>query len=250
MRSSAARNCMESLCARSLARLQLEFAVSAACCSSETIAWPERSTASPSARTSLGFGANGMVPFEVCPNGMIVLTPSPARSFIVLVPRSSTGDLSTACRSPPLSWHQPKKSAVLWDRRNGKQRLASAPCRVRNWWEQAPIPFSRRRTTMSDLVVIAFPTEAKAEEVRQKLLAMQKEYLIELGDAVIAVKDSKGQIKLNQLINTTAVGAVSGTFWGALIGLIFLMPLVGAAVGAASGAIGGALTELVSMTNG
>jgi len=27
---------------------------------------------------------------------------------------------------------------------------------------------------MSDLVVIAFPTEAKAEEVRQKLLAMQK----------------------------------------------------------------------------
>ena len=43
---------------------------------------------------------------------------------------------------------------------------------------------------MSDLVVIAFATEAKAEEVRQKLLAMQKEYLIELGDAVIAVKDN------------------------------------------------------------
>jgi uncharacterized membrane protein len=32
--------------------------------------------------------------------------------------------------------------------------------------------------------------------------------------------------------------------WGALIGLIFLMPLVGAAVGAASGAIGGALTDV------
>jgi uncharacterized membrane protein len=43
---------------------------------------------------------------------------------------------------------------------------------------------------MADLVVIAFPNEAKAEEVRQKLLAMQKEYLIELGDAVIAVKDA------------------------------------------------------------
>src|SRR5262249_52628468 len=92
-----------------------------------------------------------------------------------------------------------------------------------------------RRTAMSDLIVVAFPTEAKAEEVRQKLLAMQKEYLIELGDAVIAVKDERGHIKLNQLLNTTAVGAVSGTFWGALIGLIFLMPLVGAAIGAASG---------------
>ena len=65
---------------------------------------------------------------------------------------------------------------------------------------------------MSDLVVVAFQTEAKAEEVRQKLLAMQKEYLIELGDAVIGVKDANGNIKLNQLINTTAVGAVSGRF--------------------------------------
>jgi len=97
---------------------------------------------------------------------------------------------------------------------------------------------------MSDLVVIAFPTEAKAEEVRQKLLSMQKEYLLELSDAVIAVKDDKGTVKLNQLMNTTAVGAVSGTFWGALIGLIFLMPLFGAALGAASGAIGGALTDV------
>ena len=97
---------------------------------------------------------------------------------------------------------------------------------------------------MSDLVVIAFPTEAKAEEVRQKLLAMQKEYLIELGDAVIAVKDDKGGVKLNQLINTTAAGAVSGAFWGSLIGLIFLMPLVGAALGAASGTLGGYLTDV------
>ena len=46
---------------------------------------------------------------------------------------------------------------------------------------------------MSDLVVIAFPTEAKAEEVRQKLLGMQKEYLLELGDAVVAMKDAKGR---------------------------------------------------------
>ena len=61
----------------------------------------------------------------------------------------------------------------------------------------------RGELPMTDLVVIAFPTEAKAEEVRLKLLKMQKEYLIELGDAAIAVKDAQGQIKLNQLISTT-----------------------------------------------
>jgi uncharacterized membrane protein len=97
---------------------------------------------------------------------------------------------------------------------------------------------------MSDLVVIEFPTEAKAEEVRQKLLDMQKEYLIELSDAVIAIKQPNGQIKLNQLYHPTAAGAAAGTIWGALVGLIFLMPLLGAAVGAASGAIGGALTDV------
>ena len=94
----------------------------------------------------------------------------------------------------------------------------------------------RVRTTIRSL--------AKAEQVRQKLLAMQKDYLIEMGDAVIAVKDAQGRIKLNQLINTTATGAISGAFWGTLIGLIFLMPLAGAAVGAASGALGGALNDV------
>src|SRR3954467_8531035 len=97
---------------------------------------------------------------------------------------------------------------------------------------------------MSNLIVIAFPTEAKAEEVRQKLFAMQKEYLIELGDAVIAVKDAKGNVRLNQLINNTAAGAVGGAFWGSLIGLIFLMPLAGAALGASSGTLGGYLTDV------
>jgi uncharacterized membrane protein len=97
---------------------------------------------------------------------------------------------------------------------------------------------------MSDLVFIAFPTEQKAEEVREKVLAMQKDYLIELGDAVVAVKDAKGRIKLNQLMHTTAAGAASGALWGTVIGLIFLNPLLGTALGAASGAIGGALTDV------
>lgn len=97
---------------------------------------------------------------------------------------------------------------------------------------------------MSDLVFIAFDSEARAEEVRARILEMQKEYLIDLGDAVIATRDANGHIKLNQLFHPTAAGALSGAFWGMLIGWIFLMPLVGAAVGAAGGAVGGALTDV------
>jgi uncharacterized membrane protein len=97
---------------------------------------------------------------------------------------------------------------------------------------------------MSDLIVIVYPTESKAEEVRQTLLGLQKEYLIKLGDAVIATKTDAGKIKLNQLINTTSAGAVSGAFWGLLIGVLFLNPLIGVALGSASGALGGALTDV------
>ena len=97
---------------------------------------------------------------------------------------------------------------------------------------------------MSDLLVIEFPSEAKAEGVREMLLAMQREYLIELGDAVVAVKDDRGRVKLNQLFQPVAHGAVSGMLWGSLIGLIFMMPLAGAAIGAASGAFSGRLADL------
>jgi uncharacterized membrane protein len=97
---------------------------------------------------------------------------------------------------------------------------------------------------MSDLIVIVYPTEAKAEEVRNKLFGLQREYLIKLGDAVIATRTESGKVKLNQIVNTTAAGAAQGSFWGLLVGLLFLNPLLGVAMGAASGAIAGALTDV------
>jgi len=96
---------------------------------------------------------------------------------------------------------------------------------------------------MSDLVAIVYPSEAKAEEVRQRLFDLRKQYLIEFSDAAIAVKTDAGPVRLNQLVNTTAAGAASGSLWGLLIGVIFLNPLIGVALGAASGALGGALTD-------
>jgi uncharacterized membrane protein len=97
---------------------------------------------------------------------------------------------------------------------------------------------------MSDLIVIVYPSEEKAEEVRNRLFQLQKEYLIQINDAVIATRNEAGRVKLNQILNTTATGAVSGSFWGLLIGVLFLNPLVGAAAGAAAGALGGALTDV------
>ena len=97
---------------------------------------------------------------------------------------------------------------------------------------------------MSTLVAIEYDDPFKAEEMRLKFLKMQKEYLVDLEDAVVAVKNKEGKVKLHQIVNTTKAGALSGGFWGSLIGLIFLNPLLGLAAGAASGAVMGALTDV------
>ncbi len=97
---------------------------------------------------------------------------------------------------------------------------------------------------MSNLVVIGFEDEHTAFEMRAELVKLQKEYLIEMEDVVVVTKDEKGKVKLHQAVNLTAVGAVGGSFWGMLLGMIFLNPLLGAAVGAGAGALSGKLRDI------
>jgi uncharacterized membrane protein len=97
---------------------------------------------------------------------------------------------------------------------------------------------------MSHLVAIAFDDEHTAFDMRAALAKMQKEYLIDMDDVVVVTKDEKGKVKLHQAVNLTAAGAVGGTFWGMLIGMIFLNPLIGAAMGAGAGALSGKLSDL------
>ncbi|MCK5913137.1 MAG: DUF1269 domain-containing protein [Desulfuromusa sp.] len=97
---------------------------------------------------------------------------------------------------------------------------------------------------MSNLIVVTFEDEATAFEMRAELVKMQKEYLIKMEDTVVVTKDEKGKTKLHQAVNLTAAGAVGGSFWGMLIGMIFLNPLFGMAAGAGAGAISGALSDI------
>ena len=97
---------------------------------------------------------------------------------------------------------------------------------------------------MSTLIVIVYPDELQAEQVRLDFIKMQKEYLVSLEDAVIAVKKADGKGKLHQMYNLTLGGAMSGGLWGTLIVLIFLTPLLGLVVGAGAGAVAGALSDV------
>jgi uncharacterized membrane protein len=98
--------------------------------------------------------------------------------------------------------------------------------------------------TMSSLVVVGFPTVEEAELVRRELVDIQREQLIALEDAVVVERDANGQVHLRQALNLTTAGALGGGFWGSLVGLLFLNPLLGAAVGAGIGAASGSLSDL------
>ncbi len=97
---------------------------------------------------------------------------------------------------------------------------------------------------MSTLVVLAFKDETSAEQMRDKLAALQKQQLISLSDAAVVVRKQDGKVKVKQAVSLVGAGALGGAFWGMLIGLLFWMPWLGLAIGAAAGAVGGALTDV------
>jgi uncharacterized membrane protein len=97
---------------------------------------------------------------------------------------------------------------------------------------------------MNSLVVVGFPTVEEAEQVRRELIDIQREQLIAIEDAVVVEHDKERGVQLRQAINLSAAGAVGGGFWGTLVGLLFLNPLLGAAVGAGVGAASGALSDI------
>ncbi|HEY7346800.1 MAG TPA: DUF1269 domain-containing protein [Ktedonobacterales bacterium] len=96
---------------------------------------------------------------------------------------------------------------------------------------------------MSNLIAITYPDEYRAAEVMATLRRLSGAYLIDLEDAVYVTKDAQSKIKLYQSRNLTGEAAGAGALWGALIGLIFFMPIAGAAIGAGMGALAGKFSD-------
>ena len=82
---------------------------------------------------------------------------------------------------------------------------------------------------MSNLFIFGFDGLHKAEEFSLKLQELQGEYLLDLEEVIVAVKDQKGKVKLRQagslLISEEVVFA---SFCGSLASLIFLNATTGA----------------------
>ena len=96
----------------------------------------------------------------------------------------------------------------------------------------------------SNLTVIVFDDELKAEEARLKLLKLQREGFVELEDAVVVVKEADGKVKVHQMHKMTRKGGVAGSITGLIVGSILLSPLFGVVFGAVTGAVSASLTDV------
>ena len=70
---------------------------------------------------------------------------------------------------------------------------------------------------MSDLIAIGFKDEFKADEVLLDLLKLERDYLIDLEDAAIVIRNKDGKVKIKQTQELIADGAISGGLWGLLL---------------------------------
>lgn len=93
---------------------------------------------------------------------------------------------------------------------------------------------------MATLTVLKFPSPEGAQQMLNKVYAMQNQELITVVDAAtVTWPEGTKAPKTKQAVNLTGAGALDGAFWGMLFGLLFFIPFFGLAVGAAMGALSG-----------
>jgi uncharacterized membrane protein len=77
---------------------------------------------------------------------------------------------------------------------------------------------------MANLIVFTFDNETEAERMRDTLVDMQKQQIITLQDAAVVIRRQDGKVKVKQAQSLVGAGALGGSFWGLLIGMLFWAP--------------------------
>jgi uncharacterized membrane protein len=97
------------------------------------------------------------------------------------------------------------------------------------------------------LHVLALPDPLKAQELLMALARLDTHGQVNLADAVFVQHDiESGKVRVLQTSDMSpGEGAVTGGFWGLVVGTLLLGPIGGLAVGAASSAGGALIGKLV-----
>ena len=97
-----------------------------------------------------------------------------------------------------------------------------------------------------EILAIVLDKPTRAEQVLLALAHLQGEGRVQMHDAVIVAKDTEGKSRVVETIDVTpAKGALAGSWWGLLGGLLVGGPIAIAGIvgGAAAGALYGKLVD-------
>ena len=97
-----------------------------------------------------------------------------------------------------------------------------------------------------EILAIVLDKPSRASELLLALTNLGREGKVTMHDAVIVAKDDNGHARIVETVDVTPLrGAISGTWWGMLAGLLVGGPVfLGAAIGgAAAGALYGKLVD-------
>ena len=96
---------------------------------------------------------------------------------------------------------------------------------------------------MADLIAIAYPYEATAQEAADEARRLAHDLIIQPDAIAVIVRDKEGGYHTHTNHHLVGGGATWGMFWGLLFGLLFFIPVFGMAVGAGMGALMGKITK-------
>lgn len=97
-----------------------------------------------------------------------------------------------------------------------------------------------------DILAVVLDKPSRASELLLAMTNLAQEHKLRMHDAVMVAKDAEGRTRIVETVDVTpAKGALAGTWWGMLAGLLVGGPVfLGAAVGgAAAGALYGKLVD-------
>lgn len=97
---------------------------------------------------------------------------------------------------------------------------------------------------MATLTVWKFSSPGGAGEASTRLQELVGQGVVVVHDAATVSWEKAANTPETRQLPGTATGTLGSSFWGLLFGLIFLVPLLGAAIGDATGAVGGSLKDV------
>lgn len=96
---------------------------------------------------------------------------------------------------------------------------------------------------MAELFVIGYDDPDVAEQAFATVQELQRDYVVHLNGLAVVAVDDEGRTHVDTSSRIVGVSAASGALWGAIFGILFLVPGVGLLTGAALGGLVGKLSK-------